>query len=718
MWRNVGKTGFAGGLALLLVLIVVAPARGGTFTISGTCGLWRPYTNGGSWVSPSSSCPLLKATNPVGGYSSPVGGEGGWIFDTPAGTAIGSFSIQGDLLGVNGWQAAVLSTNGGVVENCPGASCPGAYKYLYSNFVYPANNSGQIVLRLRCGAAGGCPNNQTYGNIHVFMASVTLVDTTAPGVAITGGPLASGGWHRGSVAVSYDAWDHSGIKSVRAYLDGRPRAEEPRGCDYSAMVPCPNGGGALNVDTTGLPDGAHTLVVQTVDTGSNTAQDVRTVYTDNAAPTAPVDAKLSTGGSWTATNSFDLSWTNPAESASPIAGAEYLLCPADSSTGDSRGCVSKSASGTNLRAVREIQVPKAGAWKLSLVLRDAAGNANPSASVSPPLLQYDATAPTLSFLPMSADDPTRVRLAAADETSGIATRALEIRREGTDAWVPVPVIADGQGFSSALDDGDMPNGLYHLRARVTDAAGNERSVETTPDGQAAVLALPVRLKTRLAVGRVTKVRARASRSGKPRYRRVLVTRPRSRYGRTVPLHGRLTTPGANPVASADVEVWEQLSLPGAAWTQIATVQTSRTGRFMFKALRGPSRLVQFRYRGTAVVRSRTTTVDLRVKATTTMRANRHHVKNGDDVTFRGRLGGRPIPPGGKLVELQVYSRRKWRTFGTARANETTGLWGYRYRFEAIVGRVSFRFRARIRKEATYPFDLGTSRRVRVSVRGQ
>jgi hypothetical protein len=45
------------------------------------------------------------------------------------------------------------------------------------------------------------------------------------------------------------------------------------------------------------------------------------------------------------------------------------------------------------------------------------------------------------------------------------------------------------------------------------------------------------------------------------------------------------------------------------------------------------------------------------------------------------------------------------------------LWAYRYRFEAITGRVRFRFRARIRKEAAYPFDLGTSRQVRVTVRG-
>jgi hypothetical protein len=166
-----------------------------------------------------------------------------------------------------------------------------------------------------------------------------------------------------------------------------------------------------------------------------------------------------------------------------------------------------------------------------------------------------------------------------------------------------------------------------------------------------------------------------------------------------------------------VEVWEQIELPGAQWGQIATVQTSRTGRFTFKALRGPSRLLQFRYHGTGTIRSRVSTVDLRVKATSSLRVNRHHVNNGDSVAFHGRLKGHPIPAGGKLVELQVFTRGQWRTFAQARANPTSGLWGYRYRFEAINGRVTFRFRARIRKEATYPYDLGTSRRVRVTVRG-
>ena len=39
----------------------------------------------------------------------------------------------------------------------------------------------------------------------------------------------------------------------------------------------------------------------------------------------------------------------------------------------------------------------------------------------------------------------------------------------------------------------------------------------------------------------------------------------------------------------------KLRLPGANWSPIATVRTGRSGRFTFKALPGPSRLLRFRY---------------------------------------------------------------------------------------------------------------------------
>jgi hypothetical protein len=332
-------------------------------------------------------------------------------------------------------------------------------------------------------------------------------------------------------------------------------------------------------------------------------------------------------------------------------------------------------------------------------------------------LRFDATAPDASFLPMSPDDPTRVRVTATDATAGIVREAIEIQQEGTNTWIELPVTPTADGFSTQLDDGQLADGKYLVRAQVTDAAGNVRVIDHLPDGSAAALALPIRIKTRLAVGRSTRVRAHSSRSGRKRYKRILVTRPRSPYGRTVRISGRLTTPGANPVADSTVEVWELVDLPGAVWTRISEIHTSRTGRFVFKALRGPSRLLRFHYPGTATIRSRTSTVDLRVKATSSLRVNHHHVVNGDTVTFHGRLKGQPLPAGGKLVELQVHTRGLWRTFASTRADAATGLWSYQYRFDAITGRVSFGFRARIRKEATYPFELGTTRRVRVTVRG-
>lgn len=273
------------------------------------------------------------------------------------------------------------------------------------------------------------------------------------------------------------------------------------------------------------------------------------------------------------------------------------------------------------------------------------------------------------------------------------------------------------GLTAVVDDEVLPDGNYELRARAADGAGNERSTDKREGGEPAQLALPVRVKTRLAVGKPKRIKARRSRRGKRRTRTVLLVRPHARFGRTVRLTGRLTMPGANPLANVPVEVFERVALPGAEFRRIATVSTSRTGRFVFKALRGPSRTLRFRYPGTPTIRSRTTEVDLRVRAATTIRASRRFAVTGEYVTFRGRLKAGPVPVDGKLVELQVWARERWRTFATTRARGGDGRWSYRYRFDATRGRITYRFRARIRREATYPYHAGKSRRVRVTVQG-
>jgi len=218
------------------------------------------------------------------------------------------------------------------------------------------------------------------------------------------------------------------------------------------------------------------------------------------------------------------------------------------------------------------------------------------------------------------------------------------------------------------------------------------------------------------VGKPTRIRARNAK-GKWRTRTVLRVNPSARFGRTIPLRGRLTMPGGNPLADTQVEVWERVKLPTADWRRVSVITTSKTGRFRFNALRGPSRTLRFRYPGTATIRSRTTQIDLGVRAMTSFRATRNRVVNGEEVRFHGRLRGRQTGQTGKLLYVQVFTRGRWSTFATPRANRASGLWSQPYRFSATRGLVRYRFRVLIPRETSFPYETGRSRSVVVTVRG-
>jgi hypothetical protein len=92
------------------------------------------------------------------------------------------------------------------------------------------------------------------------------------------------------------------------------------------------------------------------------------------------------------------------------------------------------------------------------------------------------------------------------------------------------------------------------------------------------------------------------------------------------------------------------------------------------------------------------------------------VRNGDGVDFSGRVPSRPLPTGGKLIEMQAHFRGRWRTFSTLRTDRA-GRWRFPYRFGATLGRVTYRFRARLPSEGGYPFVTGRSEVARVVVLG-
>jgi hypothetical protein len=705
-------------LAIVLFASLGTSAKAGTYSVYGTCGNWTAWNTAPASLAVYPQCPGMIARNVGGAFSSPNNVQGGWYFSAPAGTEISSVSLTGELRGLNGWQTMGYATGGGAPGgsytflSCPGWTCQNGVQQLGT---IPISHTAYLWLQLYC-AASSCPNSGSYGGVTINDVSVGLSDYTYPTVGVTGGSLAAGGWHRGTEPITVDAEDNAGVKALRAYVDGLPRAEPLRpDCDYRLLVPCPNGGTTMQITTTGLADGPHTLTLEAVDAGDNATRQDMTIYTDNTAPEQPRAAAVAGSGAWRSQNGFAVSWTDPAQTAAPIVAADYILCPTGAPSSPS--CVTGSRAGTSIAAIDDLQVPGPGDWTLRLWLRDAAGNEDPQNPVAIDGLRFDNTAPNVAIAPPDPNDPTLIHVLASDDLSGIAGNDVEIQRTGDSDWHSLPTTPAADGVVATVDDATLADGTYQIRARAVDAAGNERSTESLTTGAPAALALPLRIKTRLAVGKLEHIRAHSSRRGHPRYRRVLVGRPRTRYGRTILLHGRLTTPGANPVAMTSVEVWEQADLPGAVWTRIASVQTSRTGRFTYRALRGPSRLVQFRYGGTATIRPRSSTVELLVRGATTLRVNRHHLVNGEDITFRGAVQGRPMPAAGKLVELQVFTRGRWRTFAQPRASASTGHWHYRYRFDAIHGLERFRFRARVRKEQGYPYELGTSRSVAVTVRG-
>jgi hypothetical protein len=449
--------------------------------------------------------------------------------------------------------------------------------------------------------------------------------------------------------------------------------------------------------------------VEAIDSAGNPRRTDRTIYTDNHAPTRPANLSVDGGSGWRSQNRFTLRWQNPRQVAAPIASAHVELCRLP----DVGTCTSFAGVRGGISSL-DVRVPTPGEWRARVRLADAAGNLG-AESYAEIVLRLDEQAPTLVLQPPPNEHPALVRAKATDR-SGLAVREILVRRRGTTTWNSLPVTVEREGFSAVVDDEVLPDGVYEVRARAVDVAGNERSTDRRADGKPLLLALPLRIRTRLTVGRPTRIRAHGA-HGRHRYRIKLIRRPRTRFGHTIPLRGRLTSPGGNPLAAREVRVLEQTEVPGAAWRPIATLRTDARGRFTFRALRGPSRTLRFRYDGSDSIRGQTAEVRLGVRAATSMRVSRGRVVNGEGVTFRGRLKGGPRPTPGKLIEIQARTRGGWRTFATARATPWNGRWSYAYRFSATRGSVRYRFRARVPQESGYPYETGVSRTVTVLVRG-
>jgi hypothetical protein len=187
-----------------------------------------------------------------------------------------------------------------------------------------------------------------------------------------------------------------------------------------------------------------------------------------------------------------------------------------------------------------------------------------------------------------------------------------------------------------------------------------------------------------------------------------------RYGGTATLSGVALNPDGAPAAGATVLILEGDS----SLVEISRVVAGADGRFSYRVPAGVNRTLRTGFRAAAsdVALACSNTVALRVKAGVTLRAKPRSVRFGRTTRFSGQVLGAGLPARGKLVDLQAFEGR-WRTFKTVRTSPSGGF-SARYRFIRVNRTRTLKFRARVRREAGFPYQLGTSKTTKVRIRAR
>jgi hypothetical protein len=709
-------TGLVGTAVAVMVVMSCSTALAGQYTVA-SCDsaaayghnttAWVPFGNAGTAYEacPTNGSPTAGVSNRLtqgtyGGFS-----HSGHAFTAPPGATITRMRWAGRMSRDNcrwGVYFRALPSDAPVLGMPHGQVCT---TLGFDNRGWPIPEpvpagTTRLEQLVFCGAAE-CPPSAVF---HTHVIEVTIDDPVPPQISLSG-PLASGRWVSGAAGrfpdISVAGSDNAGIDRLEVTLGVRTSAQT-FACNWSQARPCPTNasmvGGPSIAD---LPDGRHTLRASAHDAAGNWTTVPRDVYVDNTPPD-PIVPEVAGGTAWRRTNGFAVSWINPPNSAAPITRAHWKLCRSDATCG-----ASGQAPGPNIHELPPLLAPGPGDYRLFVWLEDAAGNQREAtAAVSVPV-RFDPEPPELAFLAVDPADPLKVVVSASDRYSGMAQGEIEMRQAGTLTWHGLPTKLEGSQLVAYVDDERFRRGAYEFRARGEDHAGNESSTGKRTDGSAAMLRLPARIDTRLVVGLPRK---RHGDGG----RRRLDHDVTARYGKVLHLSGLLANADGQPIEGGSVEALEERSDGASLPVGLAT--TGADGRFRCALKATRNRDLLFRYPGSRRIGAATAVFDLQVPAASSIRVSRHAVRNGQAVVFTGRVRSRPLPVIGKFIEMQAHFRGRWRTFSTLRTDRQ-GIWKFRYRFGATLGRVRYRFRARLPSESGYPFIAGRSRVARVLVLG-
>ena len=392
----------AGAAAATLALAAPAAAHAGTYqsvacSPLSTPGLWvqtnTDTTNfatgnecGGPPVGPQGQGidqgSLYAEDNLTGGFIAP-GAEAGWTFTAPTGTTITGVSYYASIDLAPGKTEdlfpGMFEADGTALEECAGTA-GNNFTCAIPNNQAPETFTGLdttgLFFGIKCAPVLGDPNcaagsTEHYAQAEMYSVSVTLAEAGMPTISQEGGPLWAGGVVSGTVTLTFTATDPSGIASWSLSDDqGSTLYAFPESCDYTQVTPCaqltPE---QLNVDTTRIPDGNHTVTITATNAAGNQSTATSpALVVDNNGPGTPVSLSASPAGG----NTINVAWGNPASPPQPITGAVAELCAAT--------CTPTTLPDSGHA---QLTAPGPGNYTVRLWLTDSAGKGGTNVATTP-----------------------------------------------------------------------------------------------------------------------------------------------------------------------------------------------------------------------------------------------------------------------------------------------------------------------------------------------
>ena len=318
-------------------------------------------------------------------------------------------------------------------------------------------------------------NSPTDSTEHI----VDIIDTITPDTEITSGPS-------GTINYNDMTFEWTGSDDVTPTSDLVYSCKlEGYDTSWSSWT------SSTSKSYTDLSDGEYKFMVKAKDQAENIdpSPAERSFIVDTIPPLAPIDI-FATPITWTSTNSFSVSWTNPSD-VSGIAGAYYKLDSVPTSDTDGTWTTSKP--------IPNIAVSGDGSHPIYIWLKDNAGNVDYNNRGST-TLYYDGTPPNAPTNMIwddgsySTDATIIANWSSVIDISGITDYYLQVDVDSTDfssGMIFDGFIGSPTSSKTLTSKNDVADGhTYYYRVKAKNGAGSLGSswssvsdgviVDTTP----------------------------------------------------------------------------------------------------------------------------------------------------------------------------------------------------------------------------------------------